>query len=260
MPNMSGGDYPGLTAIAHRLAREAGRTIMAFYRSGAEIRIKDDLSPVTEADCAADRLIVDGLRAAAPRIPVVSEESTGARARPARAGERFWLVDPLDGTREFIGRTGEFTVNIALIDAGRPVLGVLHAPVRDETYVADGRGLPFLISGAREPRPICARPVPGSGPVVIASRSHRDAETDAFIAGLRPPRIGSTGSALKFGLLARGEADLYPRFGRTMEWDTAAGQAVLAAAGGGVRDLEGAALRYGKAGFVNPPFIARGAA
>ncbi len=257
---MSGDDYPRLAALAHRLAREAGRSIMAFYRGGTEIRMKDDSSPVTEADQVADRLIVDGLRAAAPQISVISEEGTGARAVPPQAGERFWLVDPLDGTREFISGTGEFTVNIALIDAGRPVLGVLHLPVQDETYVADGWGRPVLITGEREPQPIRARPVPSTGPVVIASRSHRDAETDAFIAGLRPSRIGSAGSALKFGLLARGEADLYPRFGRTMEWDTAAGQAILAAAGGDVRDLEGAELRYGKAGFVNPPFVARGAA
>ena len=247
-----------LAAAARRLALDAGRTIMAFYRDGTAVETKEDRSPVTEADRAADRLIVAGLQAADPRIPVVSEESTDARNTTAPAGRRFWLVDPLDGTREFIARTGEFTVNIALIEAGRPVLGVLHAPARDETYVADGQGRAVRFVGDGPPQPIRAEQVPAARPAVIASRLHRDAETDAYIAALRPSRTASAGSALKFGLLARGEADLYPRFGRTMEWDTAAGQAILEAAGGHVRDLDGRALRYGKAGFVNPPFVACG--
>ena len=248
-----------LAAQARRLALEAGRCIMAFYRDGVAVETKEDRSPITEADRAADRLIVAGLRAADPRIPIVSEESTDGRNSVTPADRRFWLVDPLDGTREFIGRTGEFTVNIALIEAGRPVLGVLHAPARDETYVADGQCSAVRFVGDGAPQAIRARPVPAAGPAVIASRSHRDAETNAYIAALRPARTASAGSALKFGLLARGEADLYPRFGRTMEWDTAAGQAILEAAGGHVRDLEGRALRYGKAGFVNPPFVAGGA-
>ena len=259
MTGTNGEDYPRLAAAARRLALEAGRTIMTFYRDGAAVETKEDHSPVTEADKAADRIIVSGLRAADPRIPIVSEESTDVRNSAPPAGRYFWLVDPLDGTREFIARTGEFTVNIALIEAGRPVLGVLHAPAQGETYVADGQGGAVRFVGEGAPQTIRARPVPDAGPVVIASRSHRDAETDAYIAGLRPSRIASAGSALKFGLLARGEADLYPRFGRTMEWDTAAGQAILEAAGGHVRDLNGRALRYGKAGFVNPPFVACGA-
>ena len=259
MAGTSSEDYLRLAAAARRLALEAGRTIMAFYRDGTAVETKDDHSPVTEADRAADRLIVAGLRAADPRIPVISEESTEPCTPAAPTGGRFWLVDPLDGTREFIVRTGEFTVNIALIEAGRPVLGVLHAPAQDETYVADGRGQAMHFVGDGAPQAIRARPVPEENPVVIASRSHRDAESDAFIAALRPSRTASAGSALKFGLLARGEVDLYPRFGRTMEWDTAAGQAILEAAGGHVRDLSGRALRYGKAGFVNPPFVACGA-
>ena len=259
MPVTSSEDYPQLAAAARRLALEAGRTIMAFYRAGTAVEIKDDRSPVTEADRAADRLIVAGLRAAAPQIPVVSEEGTGTDALAAPPGGCFWLVDPLDGTREFIARTGEFTINIALIEAGRPVLGVLHVPAQDETYVADGRGRAVRFVGNGAQQAIRARPMPDAGPAVVASRSHRDAETDAFIARLQPSCIASAGSALKFGLLARGEADVYPRFGRTMEWDTAAGHAVLEAAGGHVRDLSGRALRYGKAGFVNPPFVASGA-
>ena len=231
---------------------------MAFYRDGTTVETKADRSPVTEADRAADRLIVAGLRAADPHIPVISEESTGAEGGSVPADGCFWLVDPLDGTREFIARTGKFTVNIALIEGGRPVLGVLHVPVQGETYVADGLGGAVCIVGNGAPQPICARAAPSEGPAVIASRSHRDAETDAYIAALGPVRIESAGSALKFGLLARGAADVYPRFGRTMEWDTAAGHAILNAAGGHVRDLNGRELRYGKAGFVNPPFVACG--
>ena len=258
MSGLNSKDYVRLAAVAQRLALEAGRAIMAFYRDGTAVETKGDRSPVTEADRAADRLIVAGLRAANSHIPVISEESTDPSIPAAPADGRFWLVDPLDGTREFIARTGEFTVNIALIEGGRPVLGVLHAPAQGETYVADGRGQAMHVVGEGSPQAIRARPVPAERPAVIASRLHRDAETDAYIAEVRPSRTASAGSALKFGLLARGEADLYPRFGRTMEWDTAAGQAVLEAAGGHVRDLSGHALRYGKAGFVNPPFVASG--
>ena len=258
MPDSNSGDYPRLADAALRLALDAGRTIMAFYRDGTPVETKADRSPVTEADRAADRIVVAGLSAADPQIPVISEESTADDGLAAPPGGRFWLVDPLDGTREFIARTGEFTVNIALIEDGRPVLGVLHAPVQRETYVADGLGQAVRIVGNGSPQPICARAAPDEGPAVVASRLHRDAETDAYIARLRPARTESAGSALKFGLLARGEADVYPRFGRTMEWDTAAGHAILTAAGGHVRDLNGRELRYGKAGFVNPPFVACG--
>jgi len=256
MPVVSSEDYERLAAAARRLALEAGRTIMTFYRDGTPVETKADSTPVTEADRAADGLIVTGLQAATPDIPVISEESTSTG--PAPAGGRFWLVDPLDGTREFIARTGEFTVNIALIEGGRPVLGVLHAPVQGETYIADGQGGAVSTVGDGPPQAIRARQVPVRGPAVIASRLHRDAETDAYIAGLGPAQTVSAGSALKFGLLARGEADIYPRFGRTMEWDTAAGHAILSAAGGHVRDLNGRELSYGKAGFVNPPFVACG--
>ena len=259
MAGTSSVDYPQLAAAARRLALDAGRAIMAFYREGTAVETKMDRTPVTEADRAADRLIVAGLGGADPSIPVISEESTDTSTAATSAGGRFWLVDPLDGTREFIARTGEFTVNIALIEGGCPVLGVLHAPAHDETYVADGQGGAVRFVGDGAPQAIRARPVPEQNPAVIASRSHRDAETAAYIAQLQPSRTESAGSALKFGLLARGAADLYPRFGRTMEWDTAAGQAILEAAGGHVRDVSGRALRYGKTGFVNPPFVASGA-
>ncbi len=248
-------DYAALTRTACRLAREAGDRIMTLYRASVVVRTKDDGSPVTEADLAAHRVIVAGLAAAAPHIPIVSEEAAGVEE--ARAGRRFWLVDPLDGTREFIARTGDFSVNIALVDEATPALGVLHLPVRGETYFSDGRGTAWLADGGA-PRAIGARAVPAGGPVVVASRAHLDPETERFIADRRPARIERMGGALKFGLLARGDADLYPRFGRTMEWDTAAGHAVLAAAGGRVRDRSGRELRYGKPGFENPSFIATG--
>ena len=257
MPERGGEDYAELAAAARRLALEAGRAIMAFHRRDAAVGFKHDRTPVTEADRAADRLIVAGLQAAAPAIPVVSEESVGTGMSPP-ADARFWLVDPLDGTREFIAGREEFTVNIALVEEGRPVLGVLHLPALGETYLADGQGRALYVVGEGAPQPIRARAAPEESPAVIASRSHRDAETDAFIARLGPSETRSAGSALKFGLLARGAADVYPRFGRTMEWDTAAGHALLAAAGGSVRDMDGRELRYGKAGFVNPPFVACG--
>ena len=176
---------------------------------------------------------------------------------PDIGGGRFWLVDPLDGTKEFISGTDEFTVNIALIESASPVLGALHAPALDECYLADGKAA-FLIGKDGRRKPIQARALPADGAVVVASRNHRDADTDDFIARHRTVSVTSAGSALKFGLLAKGEADLYPRFGRTMEWDTAAGHAVLTAAGGSVKRLDGTVLEYGKPGLDNPAFVARG--
>ena len=174
MTGTNGEDYPRLAAAARRLALEAGRTIMTFYRDGAAVETKEDHSPVTEADKAADRIIVSGLRAADPRIPIVSEESTDVRNSAPHAGRYFWLVDPLDGTREFIARTGEFTVNIALIEAGRPVLGVLHAPAQGETYVADVQGgaVRFVGEGgsANDPREAGARRGPRSDRQPFAPR------------------------------------------------------------------------------------------
>ncbi|MBT4426506.1 MAG: 3'(2'),5'-bisphosphate nucleotidase CysQ [Rhodospirillaceae bacterium] len=248
-----------LAELAHTLAVEAGDKIMQLYRRGIAVQQKSDSSPVTEADEMADAYIVAGLRQGAPGIPIVSEESVAQGDLPDISGGRFWLVDPLDGTKEFISGTDEFTVNIALIENGVPVLGALHAPALDDCYLADGSGA-FLISRNGLKKQIHARAVPADGAVVVASRHHRDAETDAFIAKHHTASVTSAGSALKFGLLARGAADLYPRYGRTMEWDTAAGHAVLAAAGGSVRRTTGEALSYGKSGLDNPHFIARGLA
>lgn len=254
---MTKNEYAVLTKMAHDLAWQAGELILRFYRQNIDVQHKSDSSPVTEADEAADSLIVTGLAQGAPGIPIVSEESVSQGHMPDIGGGRFWLVDPLDGTKEFISGIDEFTVNIALIENGSPVLGILHAPALNACYIADGKDA-FIGPKDGPKEPIRARDIPLEGAVVMASRNHRDAETDAFIARHHTARITNAGSALKFGLLAKGEADLYPRFGRTMEWDTAAGHAILAAAGGSVTRVDGSELHYGKPGLDNPPFVARG--
>lgn len=230
---------------------------MPFFRRGTAVRTKADASPVTVADEAADALITRALRDLTPSIPVVSEESAAPFEGKAPAG-MFWLVDPLDGTREFISERDEFTVNIALVKDGKPVLGVVFLPARNEMYAgAAGLGAWVIDTGAR--RPIRCRPTPAEGAIVAVSRSHGDRESDgALLAGIRVAGQVQAGSALKFCLLASGTADVYPRSGRTMEWDTAAGQAVLESAGGSVIDREARPLAYGKAGFENPSFIAIG--
>jgi 3'(2'), 5'-bisphosphate nucleotidase len=245
------------------LARQAGAVVMEVYATDFAVRGKGDASPVTEADEQAEAVILAGLAALAPDIPVVAEESAAAGRTPDVSGGRFWLVDPLDGTREFIHRNGEFTVNIALIVQGAPVLGVVFAPAVEG---ANGRmfagavGLGAWVDDAQGRRAIHARAVPAEGLTVVASRSHGDASAlDAFLAGRRVARLTNAGSSLKLCLIAEGAADLYPRHGRTMEWDIAAGHAVLAAAGGQVWAIDGSApLAYGKPGFENPHFWAAG--
>jgi 3'(2'), 5'-bisphosphate nucleotidase len=239
------------------IAREAGGVIMAVYATDFAVRGKSDASPVTEADERAEAVIVQRLRALTPDIPIVAEEAVAAGHAPA-VGRRFWLVDPLDGTREFASRNGEFTVNIALVDDGAPVLGVVLAPAIGRLFAgAVGHGAIAEQAGAR--RNIRCRAVPDAGLTVVASRSHGDAAAlDAFLAGRRVASLVNSGSSLKLCLVAAGEADLYPRLGRTMEWDIAAGHAVLLAAGGRVTTLQGEPLRYGKPGFENPHFVAQG--
>lgn len=241
------------------IAREAGALIMVHYQAGATATLKADASPVTAADEAADALILERLGAAAPQIPVISEEAFAGGHKPA-VGTCFFLVDPLDGTKEFISHNGEFTVNIALIEDGRPVLGVVYAPAIGRMFFANGNGQAFERMGDGPDRPIHVARPQADGFRVVASRSHRDAQTEAYLATVKVAELKSAGSSLKFCLLAAGEADLYPRFGPTMEWDTAAGHAVLAAAGGSVSGIDGEAFLYGKAGsgFKNPSFIARG--
>ena len=246
-----------LIAELRGIVRDAGEAIMAYYAAGVTIRAKADSSPVTDADEAAERLIVDALRALAPDVPVVAEEMFAEDGAPEVAGGPFWLVDPLDGTKEFISRNGEFTVNIALIEGGRPVLGIVHAPAVGVTYTA-ADGAAFVETGDGPARRIHARRPAADGVVALVSRSHRTPETDAFLADYEVKAERSAGSSLKFGIVAGGEADIYPRLGRTMEWDTAAGHAVVASAGGSVRTLDDAELVYGKPGFENPPFVVRG--
>jgi len=240
------------------IARSAGDVIMPFFRQcDIAVRTKADASPLTAADEAADALITAALRDLTPTIPLVSEESADQFAGKAPAS-MFWLVDPLDGTREFIGGRDEFTVNIALVRDGTPLLGVVFLPARNELYAgAAGHGALTIDDSAQ--RPIRCRPLPAAGATVAVSRSHGDRAADgALLAGVGVAGEVQAGSALKFCLVARGEADAYPRAGRTMEWDTAAGQAVLNAAGGNVFDRSGRPLAYGKLGFENPSFVARG--
>ena len=247
-----------LAAEATRIARLAGDAIMEVYGGSFSPMAKADRSPVTAADLAAEAIIVPALERLTPGIEIVSEEGADQKGLPASPAERFWLVDPLDGTKEFIARNGDFTVNIALIEHGRASLGIVHLPVLDETYRGHG-GMAQASRGRADFVAIHARPRPAEGSVMTISRSH--AQKELVKLEELGEAIAATivaGSSLKFCRLAEGVADLYPRFGPTMEWDTAAGQAVLEAAGGSVRTMEGATLGYGKPGFRNPHFIARG--
>ncbi len=248
-----------LLSEALAIAEAAGRVVMQVYAGNFGVRGKADQSPVTEADERAEDLILERLATLTPDIPIISEEQAGAGRAPPPA-ERFWLVDPLDGTREFVHRNGEFTVNIALIVAGRPVLGVVVAPALGRVFggVAGGaaEGVAITRDAAGE-RAITCRQVPAQGLTVVSSRSHGDNDAlQRYLAGRHVAQRAVAGSSLKFCLIAAGEADVYPRFGRTMEWDTAAGHAVLAAAGGRVTLLDGAELHYGKPGLANPHFVA----
>jgi len=253
-------ELPDLEAILPRVkevAAEAGRAALEHYGS-SEFERKADGSPLTLADRAAHRTIQEGLGALTPDIPVLSEESSPDETKDRRSWVRFWLVDPLDGTKEFLKKTGEFTVNIALISGHEAVLGVLHVPVPGRTYSA-ARGKGAFAEGPGEARrPIHVRSLREDDLVVVASKDHGGAEVDALLAKLPGARRTSAGSALKFGLVAEGRADLYPRTGRTMEWDTAAGQCVVECAGGKVTDFSGRPLAYNKEALENPWFLVSG--
>jgi 3'(2'), 5'-bisphosphate nucleotidase len=244
----------GLTLIASR----AAAAILAVPRDNLNQRAKADTSPVTAADEAAERLIRDSLTALRPDIPIVSEETTGNRV-VENLGRRFFLVDPLDGTREFLAGLDEFTVNIALIDEDTPVLGVVAAPARSLVWRGQvGHGAERLTLAGGERTPIRTRVPPASGARVLISRSHLDAATDAYVDRLSEPERIACGSSLKFCRVAEGAADFYPRLGPTSEWDIAAGHAVLIAAGGQMRRPDGSALRYGQHEFRVSGFIASG--
>jgi 3'(2'), 5'-bisphosphate nucleotidase len=238
------------------LVTEGGKIAMRHHGRAGEVSSKADMSPLTQADLEVDALLCAGLEQAFPHIPVVTEERAATHAA-GFAGRRFFLVDPIDGTKEFVAERGEFTINIGLIDDGVPVAGAVYAPAVDRLF-AGAAGIGAFEASLANPvrRPIvCARP-DNDALVVVASRSHSTPDTDAFIAANKVGKLTNAGSSLKFCLLAAGEADLYPRFGPTMEWDTAAGHAVLSAAGGFVEEISGAPLNYGKQDYRNPNFVA----
>ncbi|MAM24552.1 MAG: 3'(2'),5'-bisphosphate nucleotidase [Rhodobacteraceae bacterium] len=253
-------DYEELVTVMRRLSLQAGERIMEIYgQDDFDVRSKSDESPVTAADEAADALISEGLRAAFPDLMLVTEEQ--AETHSAR-GDTFLIVDPLDGTKEFVHRRGEFTVNIALVEGGVPTRGVVYAPAKGRLFYTDAEGRSVEETGPLDPdragetAALAAKAPENGGLMVVASKSHRDQATDDYIARYDLRDMTSAGSSLKFCLVASGEADLYPRLGRTMEWDTAAGDAVVRGAGGFVvRFDDHSPLTYGKPGFENPHFI-----
>lgn len=240
------------------LALETGEKILEVYNSDFAVDHKADHSPLTQADLAAHHHIVAGLKQLSPALPVLSEEAADIPYATRRAWARYWLVDPLDGTKEFVKRNGEFTVNIALVENGRPTLGVVHAPVLKQTYAAaQGVGAFQWQQGQRST--MRTRTVPAT-PALVVSKSHRDDALEAFLSKAPPHEAISRGSSLKFCLVASGQADLYPRTGPTSEWDTAAGQCVVEQAGGIVlRTPELTPLRYNeKDSLLNPTFLVLG--
>lgn len=242
------------------IIRDAGEQVMAVYATDFETFTKEDASPVTEADTAAEAIIKPALEALLPGVPVVAEESAAAGDVPQVGNEPFWLVDPVDGTKEFLNRNGEFTVNIALIVDRKPLLGAVLAPALDTLYTGIvGQGATKQIGNAAA-KAIKVRPEPAEGITIVASRRHGDPEIlEKFLAGRVLHETKNAGSSLKFCLVAEGSADLYPRFGPTCEWDVAAGHAVLAAAGGRVTFEDGRPFTYAKkADFLNPHFTAWG--
>ncbi len=250
-------DDTALLELAAVLAEQASAVILEIRARGFAVERKEDRSVVTEADRTAEAMIVAGLRAACPDIPVIAEEEV-AGGRITAASRAFWLVDPLDGTREFTSGSDDFAVNIGLVRDGRVVLGVVAVPATGEIFGGIvGQGAWRRVNGVQTA--IHTREPPAEGVTIVASRHHgAGSELDAFLTGCTVAAIRNYGSSLKFCRLAEGIADLYPRFGRTMEWDTGAPQAVLEAAGGSVCNVDGTPLRYGKPGWENPHFICSG--
>jgi 3'(2'), 5'-bisphosphate nucleotidase len=241
------------------LASEAGQAILAVYATDFDVQQKSDESPLTQADLASHRCIVAGLRHLTPDIPIISEEDGLPAFEERSQWPRYWLIDPLDGTREFVNRNGEFTVNIALVESHRPVFGVVYVPVQDKTYVGcKGRGAE-LRDGQGGPVPIRVAAHSGEPVRVVGSRSHRGASLDAYLDRLGDTDMIPMGSSLKFCVVAEGRADIYPRLGPTSEWDTAAAQAVVEQAGGQVLRLNGKPLSYNeKPEILNPHFMVVG--
>lgn len=247
---------PALLEDLGRLAVEAGGAILEIYRTDFSVDIKADKSPLTLADTRSHRIIADGLRAAYPDIPVLSEEGKSIPYRERKDWNRFWLVDPLDGTKEFIKRNNDFTVNIALICDHMPIMGVVYVPALNDLYLADvKKGCYRVFRGCKTRLKIPAK-MPVLPLRIVQSRSHPSAELEAFLQRFPATEDIRRGSSLKFCTVASGEVDLYPRLGPTWEWDTAAGHAVVLAAGGVVVDLEGNPVRYNKETLLNGPFLA----
>lgn len=247
------------------IADRAGEVILEVYETDFDVRRKGDNSPVTEADERAEALILPALRDLLPGIPAIGEEAVSQGTAEAVAGDVFWLVDPVDGTKEFLRRSGEFTVNIALVENSIPILGVVTAPALKRGFRACGPGTAErregAVGGRDDWQSIAVRTVPADGAIVASSRSHGDrAKIEELLSGMKIQKHVTAGSSLKFCLLAEGAADVYPRYGPTSEWDTAAGHAVLTGAGGSVRTFDEKDLAYAKPGWRNPEFIARGAA
>ncbi len=243
-------------------ARGASALIMRHYQGYVSVEMKEDKSPVTIADTEANHLIVEALTRLSPDILVIAEESGHTHTEDVSAARAFWLVDPLDGTKSFIRKTGEFTVNIGLIDGAtkRPVFGVILIPAKNELYFtgADGKAY-FQASDDAKPFTISVRKAPADGLTVVASQSHTSKKTEQYVGDLKVKKYIPANSSLKFCMVAKGEADLYPRFGTTMEWDTAAGHALILAAGGTMTNPDGSSFLYGKPGFTNGDFVVRGA-
>jgi 3'(2'), 5'-bisphosphate nucleotidase len=249
---------PRLNDEACALAQLAGKRIMPFYKNGATITWKADASPLSSADSASHDFLMESLGSLTPHIPVISEESIDAINGSLHAGRSFWLVDPLDGTKEFLKGTNEFTVNIALIEEGRPILGIVHAPALNVIYYGVRNSGSWRKNGNRAPVSISARRADPWRLSVVASKDHAGPLVGAMLNRLTSPQLQSMGSALKFCLVAEGKADIYLRDLPTMEWDTAAAQCIVEAAGGGVYSLDGERLRYGKPGLKNGAIVTVG--
>jgi 3'(2'), 5'-bisphosphate nucleotidase len=250
--------HPPLLIECRRLAQEAGWRIMGFYGGHGAVALKKDASPLTAADAASHEFLVEHLAGLIPGAPVVSEESEESQARPVDAKGRYWLIDPLDGTKEFIKMTNEFTVNVALVEGGRSVLAVVHAPALDLTYFGLRNSGAWRQVGGQPPVPISTRRAEAAHLSVVASKDHAGPLVQAMLGRLQQPTLQSMGSSLKFCLVAEGKADIYLRDLPTMEWDTAAAQCVVESAGGSVCSLDGSQLGYGKPGLRNPAIITVG--
>ncbi|SMY37745.1 3'(2'),5'-bisphosphate nucleotidase CysQ [Photobacterium malacitanum] len=235
----------------YAIALDAGKSIMTHYHSNIAIENKHDNSPVTIADLAANEIIISQLQQLTPDIPIISEESPQTDWHQRQHWSSFWLVDPLDGTKEFINKNGEFTVNIALVENGKPILAVVYAPALNKAWLGDGKTAWLVTKAGKE----VIRLLPATVPTVVGSRSHPSVELEAYLQQLGEHKLVAVGSSLKFCLVAEGRAQYYPRLGPTMMWDTAAGQCIAESAGATVNDLDGFPLRYDRETLLNPAFV-----